>query len=54
GFGVSNPSQVQQIAKHADGVIVGSAIIKEIVKNKGKKALVDNVARFVRGLSKNV
>ena len=30
GFGVSTPSQVESIARIADGVIVGSAIIKEI------------------------
>lgn len=28
GFGISNPEQAKQMAQHADGVIVGSAIVK--------------------------
>ena len=28
GFGISNPQQAQEMARHADGVIVGSAIVK--------------------------
>lgn len=54
GFGVSTPAQVRAVAKTADGVIVGSAIVNAIDKNKGKKQLVFNVARFVRKLSKNL
>jgi len=54
GFGISTPSQVKEIARSADGVIVGSAIVKEILKNKGSQHLVGNVARFVRSLSKHV
>ncbi len=54
GFGVSTPAQVRQVAKVADGVIVGSAIVNAIAGNKGKKQLVPNVARFVRELSKNL
>ncbi len=51
GFGVSTPHQVKTISSLADGVIVGSAIIKEITKNIGKKDLSHRVTRFVRGLS---
>ncbi len=54
GFGISDKKQVKQISKVCDGVIVGSAIIKEIVKNKGNKDIVLNVSRFVKGLAKNV
>lgn len=54
GFGVSNPSQVKQIGRVADGVIVGSAIIKEIVKNAGRRDLVCKVAQFVQRLSSHV
>ena len=51
GFGVSTPVQVRAVVKIADGVIVGSAIIKELEKNLGKKDLVKNVSRFVQTLT---
>jgi tryptophan synthase alpha chain len=51
GFGISTEAQVKSVARIADGVIVGSAIINEIVKNTGKKQLVQNVTRFVQRLS---
>jgi len=47
GFGVSNPEQAKQIVRVADGVIVGSAIIKRIEENLGQKGLVLKVAKFV-------
>lgn len=53
GFGVSGPSQVVEIYRIADGVIVGSAIIKKIKENLGRKDLVERVVRFVSQL-KNV
>lgn len=53
GFGVSAPIQVRQIYKIADGVIVGSAIIKKIKENFNKKDLVKIVGKFVTSL-KNV
>jgi len=52
GFGVSTPQQVKDIARVADGVIVGSAIVQKIFQNRGKRGLVRNVARFVSGLTK--
>ncbi|MDR4507352.1 MAG: tryptophan synthase subunit alpha [Candidatus Brocadiaceae bacterium] len=38
GFGVSTPEHVEMVGKVADGVIVGSAIIKEIEKYANKPA----------------
>ena len=50
GFGISRREQIKAIWRASDGVIVGSAIIKVIEKNKGAKNLVKKVGRFVRGL----
>ena len=50
GFGISKPEQVKSISRLADGVIVGSAIIKIVEKNIGKGDLVKKVGRFVRSL----
>jgi tryptophan synthase alpha chain len=51
GFGISGPEQVRAISKMADGVIVGSAIIKIIEKNISNKDLIKKVGRFVKRLS---
>lgn len=50
GFGVSGRRQVKQIYKIADGVIVGSAIIKKIKENIGKPDLVKKVSNFILSL----
>ena len=51
GFGISNPKQVEAISKFCDGVIVGSAIVKKIKENTGKKNSVKKVAKFVKNLA---
>jgi len=51
GFGVSNPDQVRQVEKIADGVIVGSAIVRKIKENIGKRTLVEKTGQFTRKLS---
>jgi len=51
GFGISSPIQVKRAAKFSDGVIVGSAIIKEIKENIGKSDLIARVGRFARKLA---
>ena len=52
GFGVSTPQQSATIGKIADGVIVGSAIVKEIEKNKDKSKdnLVNHIGEFTEKL----
>jgi tryptophan synthase alpha chain len=50
GFGISTADHVREAGKYADGVIVGSAIIKEIERNIGKKELVANVSGYVHVL----
>ncbi len=54
GFGISTPQQVRQIARVADGVIVGSAIIKEIARHQSRKDMLTRVARFVKHLTRGL
>jgi tryptophan synthase alpha chain len=50
GFGVSTPEDAKQVAAMADGVIVGSAIVKQIVAYQQQPDLVQQVAVFVGSL----
>lgn len=45
GFGISTPEDVRSIAPHADGVIVGSAIVKAM--DEARESGADPVARAV-------
>ena len=51
GFGISTAQQVKEIGAFSDGIIVGSAIIKEMEKHTGRKDLVKVVSSFVSNLS---
>ena len=48
GFGISNPAQAAEMAKHADGVIVGSAIMK-LIEAHGREAA-PYIAEFVKSM----
>ena len=52
GFGISTPQQVKEIGRAADGVIVGSAIVKVIEQNKGSHQLIPTVSHYVSSLVK--
>ncbi len=55
GFGISSPDQAAQVAGWgADGVIVGSALVKVIEENTGSPELVPKAAAFVRALKQGV
>ena len=48
GFGVSNPEQASAVARIADGVIVGSAIVEVVTANRNspQKSLLDAVSAY--------
>ncbi len=49
GFGISNPEQAAQMAAKADGIIIGSAIVK-LIEKYGKDC-VPYVKKFVKEIS---
>jgi len=54
GFGVSQPIHVKMLRDHCDGVIVGSALVKELDKATTpaeRELVVANVAAKVQVLS---
>jgi tryptophan synthase alpha chain len=50
GFGISRPEQAAAVGRLADGVIVGSAIVRLVEERAGKPSLVDDVGRFIEAL----
>ncbi len=55
GFGIATPDQAEQVAHGgADGVIVGSALVKVIEENAGSPDLVLRAAAFVKALKQGV
>jgi len=54
GFGISTPQQVKEIGRAADGVIVGSAIVKSIQEHKEQNDLVGKVSQYVHSLVKSL
>ncbi len=52
GFGISTPEQAKTVSRFADGVIVGSAIVKIIGENLKSPDMIDRVGDFVSSLAK--
>jgi len=51
GFGISNAAQVHEVAKLADGVVVGSAIVRFIEAHAADADLNDKLEAFTRDLA---
>jgi len=50
GFGIGTPSQVAALAPHADGIIVGSALVRVIEQHQNSSSLIEEVRSFVQAL----
>jgi len=50
GFGVSTPEHARAIARFADGVVVGSALVARISEAGSPRAAIEAASRFVREL----
>ncbi len=51
GFGISSPEQVKAVAKVADGVVVGSALVRIVEESAGDPALAERIESEVRRLA---
>uniref|UniRef100_UPI0027E154B0 tryptophan synthase subunit alpha n=1 Tax=Anaeromyxobacter oryzisoli TaxID=2925408 RepID=UPI0027E154B0 len=52
GFGVATPDDARAMAPLADGVVVGSAIVKRIAEGGSRPARAERVRRLVRSLKR--
>jgi len=54
GFGIKTPDQAAEIARHADGVVVGSAVVDKVGQLAGRNGSVQSVLDFVGSLADGV
>ena len=50
GFGISNPEQARAVARNAEAIVVGSAIVNQIAGHGSKPDLVERVSSFTKEL----
>ena len=50
GFGVATPEDAAKVGAVADGVIVGSAIVRQVGEHEHDSRMAEHVGRFVRAL----
>ncbi len=50
GFGISTPEQIRKLKGYCDGLIVGSAMVKQIEKSSSIEEAVSNVGEYVKVL----
>ena len=51
GFGISTPEQVNRVARFADGVVVGSAIVDRIAEIGDRPSLTAEIESFAHSLA---
>ena len=53
GFGISSPEQVKELAPVADGLIVGSALVRRLAEavNRPRNEVVKEIGQFVGELA---
>ena len=54
GFGVSTPEMAKAYKDYAEGVIVGSAIVKMLLEDKANEEIVKDVGEFVSSLKQAI
>ena len=51
GFGISTPQQITEMKSYADGVIVGSAIVRQIGRLAKQEITLEEIGSFVKTLA---
>jgi tryptophan synthase alpha chain len=54
GFGISKPQQAREIARFADGVVIGSAVVRLIDENKSNRDLIKIVSDYASNIKKEL
>lgn len=55
GFGIKSSEQAKEVSKHADGIVVGSALIKMIEENIGNpKKAEKEILQFIKAVRKEL
>jgi tryptophan synthase alpha chain len=54
GFGISTPEQAREVARHADAVVVGSAVVHRIGEGGRQPDMIPRVSAFVRSLAEAI
>jgi tryptophan synthase alpha chain len=54
GLGVSTPEQAKEVASYADGVIVGSALIKVLLENSDFEKGLEELATLTKSLAEGI
>jgi tryptophan synthase alpha chain len=52
GFGISQPQQAHEIGQFADGIVIGSAVVRLIDENRNNRDLMKIVTDYVSGIKK--
>ena len=50
GFGIAAPEQARQISQYADGIVVGSALVDLLHRERENPRLLEIAANYIAGL----
>jgi len=54
GFGISKPRQAREIGRFADGIVIGSAVVRMIDENKNNRDLIEIVSDYIINIKKEL
>lgn len=54
GFGISKPQQAREIGRFADGIVIGSAVVRMIDENKNNRDLIKIVSDYIIDIKKEL